>query len=93
MSVVSVGCLSVYGHERSRGRRRGDDLRLLRWLCRLLRGGRRLRRLGLRWRSGRWRSRGAIEAGVAGTGGGATAAGAAPSAAVMASMARRMREL
>ena len=53
LSVVSVVCLSV-----RRGRRRVDDLRLLRWLCRLLRGGRRLRRLGLRWRSGRWRGRG-----------------------------------
>jgi hypothetical protein len=56
--VVSVGCLSVYGHGRRRGRRRGDDLGLLRRLCRLLRGGRRLRRLGLRWRSGQWRGRG-----------------------------------
>ena len=54
LSVVSVGRLSV-----SRGRRlRGNGLRLLRWL---LRGGRRLRRLGLRWRSGRWRSRGSNE--------------------------------
>jgi hypothetical protein len=53
LSVLSVGCLSV-----SRGRRRVDDLGLLRRRCRLLRGRRRLRRLGQRGRSGRWRSRG-----------------------------------